>query len=162
MTRAAMKPKLCSYCDTELDRYERRNPRRDEARAVMCDDCFSQHYEDNCTRCCELFEKKTELASKPGHLIGVWREVPALTTGALPPGYYRVLKWPIFADGMIEGYFFGDAVTFACGLDAQGERRAEEEQYMSGPICRCCSAAVEEQIGRLDGVSPTGDLEQRK
>lgn len=151
----AKRPKNCTYCSEALNREERRSPRKDEAGDVMCDQCFSRHYESDCSRCCELFET-TELDTRPGNLIGVWVSVPACGQDDLASGYYRVLSWPIFADGMIDGYFFGRALQFACHLDAKGLRRAKDEQFMSGPMCPQCRSDVERQIPRDDGVRVGG------
>lgn len=106
----------------------------------MCDECYGQHYEDNCSRCGEIFEKK-ELSPKPGRIIGVWRDAPALL-GHIDAGYYRVLSWPIYADGMIEGYFFSRALSRVGPLDVSGLRAAEREQAMAGPMCKCCQRAA--------------------
>jgi hypothetical protein len=133
------RPTHCTYCGNQLDAEERRSPRLDEEKSVMCDGCYRDHYEDNCTRCGEIFDK-TELSPKPGKLIGVWRDAPALGRGDLKAGYYRVLKWPIYADGMIEGYFFSDAIQRVGPLDAAGLHSAEEEQAMAGPMCSECQA----------------------
>ena len=131
------RPTHCTYCGNELDHEERRWPCRDEAKAVMCDRCYQEHYQGECSRCGDLFEK-TELSPKPGRLIGIWRDAPACGQDDLPAGYYRVLSWPMYADGMIEGYFFGRALSRIGPLDALGQIRAEEESYISGPLCHRC------------------------
>lgn len=152
---AKNRQKNCTYCAGDLDREERQHPRKDEAGDVMCDECFSRHYESDCTRCCEIFETAS-LDTRPGNLIGIWRPVPACGQDDLEPGYYRVLSWPIFADGMVEGYFFGRSLRFVAHLDSQGERRAQDEQFMSGPMCPDCRAKVEQQIPRDDGAALRG------
>jgi hypothetical protein len=85
-----------------------------------------------------LFEE-SEISTKPGKVIGVWRDAPGLGRD-IRAGYYRVVHWPIYADGMIEGYFFPDALSFVGELDVAGLRAAEEEQAMAGPMCDGCQA----------------------
>lgn len=133
----AKRPTNCTWCARELDPEERQSPEKSEAGEVICDSCYDQEYRDYCTRCEEKFDK-TELSPKPGRLIGVWRDAPALGRGDILAGYYRVLRWPIFADGMIEGYFFRDALQRVGPLDMAGLRSAEEEQSMAGPMCEEC------------------------
>jgi hypothetical protein len=132
----AKRPTNCTWCASELDQEERRSPEKSEAGEVICDGCYSEEYRDYCTRCAEKFEK-TELSPKPGKLIGVWRDAPALG-GEIKAGYYRVVRWPLYADGMIEGYFFRDAIQRVGPLDEAGLHSAEEEQSMAGPMCEEC------------------------
>lgn len=105
---------------------------------MICDSCYWDEYGEHCTRCNELFEK-SEISPKPGKVIGVWRDAPGLGRD-IRAGYYRVVRWPIYADGMIEGYFFPDALARVGELDVAGLRAAEEEQAMAGPMCDKCQA----------------------
>lgn len=134
----------CTDCSNELDAEETLNPHKSSDGAVICDRCQRDKYEAHCPRCEERVEK-TELDAKPGTLIGIWRDAPALG-GEIKAGYYRVLKWPIFADGMIEGYFFADALGRVGDLDALGLRRAEDALYDSGPMCSDCQHAVRQTM----------------
>lgn len=126
----------CAWCAREFDQEERRSPQKSTAAEAICDSCYRDEYSDNCTRCEEMFDK-TELSPAPGKLIGVWRDAPALC-GEIKAGYYRVLRWPIYADGMIEGYFFPNALQRVGPLDEAGLHSAEEEQAMAGPMCEGC------------------------
>lgn len=143
----------CTRCNNALTEEEIEHPDKEEGTDdVICSSCWSDLYQDECTRCCE-YVMKTELNTKPGALIGIWRDAPACGQDPLKAGYYVVRSWPIFADGMIEGYFFGNAVRRVADLDEQGERRAKDQQYMSGPICRECQGRVALAIIAKDGDS---------
>jgi hypothetical protein len=152
MSRTARKPKLCTYCDNALDHEERVHPRKDEAGAVMCDGCFHEHYEDNCSRCEECVEK-ADLKAAPGELIGIWREAPSEYGPDLQPGYYRVLRWPIFADFMIHGHLYSRHLKFVAPLDSKGEVAADHCHSVAGPMCPDCREAAELLIPRDDGLS---------
>jgi hypothetical protein len=130
----------CSECSTELELEETLGPHRSPDGAVICDSCHRDKYQDDCARCGERVEKAA-LDTRPGSLIGIWRDAPALG-GEIKAGYYRVLRWPFFADGMIEGYFFADALGSVGNLDAIGLRRAEDAFFDGGPMCSDCQQAV--------------------
>lgn len=132
----AKRPTHCTWCERELDSEERQSPEKSDADEVICDSCYGQEYRDYCTRCEEKFEK-TELSPVPGKLIGVWRDAPGLGRD-IRAGYYRVVRWPIYADGMIEGFFFADALQRVGPLDKAGQHSAEEAQSMAGPMCEEC------------------------
>ena len=152
----AKRAKDCTCCGRDLDKEERRLPRKDECGAVICHSCYSRDYEENCSRCGEFVEK-TELSSKPGRLIGVWRDAPALG-GDVKAGYYRVLRWPIYADGMIEGYFYADALKQVGQLDVTGLQLADEEMHMAGPMCNECQTEAQRRcdLGNcFIGVTPS-------
>lgn len=129
----------CTRCGNDLDHEERANPSKDGTE-VICDDCWSELFEERCTRCCELVDKR-EVSAKPGHLLGIWRDAPALS-GELKAGYYRVLGWPFFADGMIEGHFYADRLKRVGDLDTHGANAADREQCLSGPMCSSCRRKV--------------------
>lgn len=157
------RPTHCAWCERELDREERRSPERSEAGEVICDSCYSQEYRDYCTRCQEQFEK-TELSPKPGRLIGIWRDAPAGFGGDLKAGYYRVLRWPLYADGMIEAHFYHHAVQRVGQLDTAGLHSAEEELCMAGPMCNDCQKEAMRAtqlalclIGDTNSASTTGE-----
>ena len=92
----------CTECSSELDAEETLSPQRSADGAVICDSCHRDKYQDDCARCGERVEK-ADLDTKPGAFIGIWRDAHA-SGGEIKAGYYRVLRWPFFADGMIDEY----------------------------------------------------------
>jgi hypothetical protein len=98
------------------------------------------------------------LDTKPGAFIGIWRDAHA-SGGEIKAGYYRVLRWPFFADGMIEGYFIADALERVGNLDTIGLRRTEDAPFDSGPMCSDCQQAVRQTTNlsakpRLPRINP--------
>ncbi len=142
----------CAECDGELDSEESINPHEEVNGAAICDDCYSEQYQDDCSRCCERVDK-TDLDMKPGALIGVWRDAPALG-GEIKAGYYRVLNWPIYADGMIEAYFFPRAIKRVGNLDGIGLHRAEDAGFFAGPMCGECQGAVTQTLSLSPRAAP--------
>lgn len=139
-------PVVCSYCGEELHGEELESPYKDESGDIMCDNCYTDHYEDYCDLCDNIVEN-TELESKPGELIAVWREAPGLCC-TIAPGYYRVKQWPIFyAAGMIGGYIFPDAIEKVIDLDDEGRKTAEEYDKLCGKLCGTCRNRIEALLG---------------
>lgn len=145
MSAATQADLNCTYCGDTLDSEEAESPQHDESNDVMCDSCYDSHYRDYCSLCDEFVEK-IDLDTSPGKLIVVFEEVPATGTHDLSPGYYRILKRPFFADGMIEGHFYGHALQRVLPLDEQGERAAKDASFYSGPMCSDCFARVEKSV----------------
>lgn len=127
----------CTWCDDPLGEEARESPYLDDSGDVICDRCHTQHFEGCCDRCSEIVEKK-ELAMNPGELLAFWEEVDGLQ-----PGYYRVLRWPIWADGMIEGFVYTENLQFVCPLDEAGIHAAEDAWTPGGSLCEECRTAIE-------------------
>lgn len=134
--------KECTNCGDPLDDDEIASPYHDDDGSVMCETCYEDKFEDWCSLCDELVEK-TQLTAEPGHLVVVFDEAPVRCGDDLKAGYYRVLRWPFFADGMIEGHFIDGALQHVADLDEQGNRAAKNAMDMSGPMCESCRTRVE-------------------
>lgn len=126
----------CALCGDEFDEEELDNPYRDEDDDPICDSCYREKYESACDRCDEIVEKK-ELEMKPGELLAFWEEVEGLK-----PGYYKVLRWPIYADGMICGYIYHDALEFFAPLDEKGTAAAKDAWTPGGCLCERCRTEI--------------------
>lgn len=138
-----MKSPKCTWCGNKLDEEQSANPRLDESKEVICDECYREHYEGECDRCGEIVEE-TELQMKPGELLALWQEADGLQ-----PGYYRVLSWPIYADGMIEGHIYTDALALFTPLDDRGKVAAEGCRTLGGRLCAACQKQI--GIDRVEG-----------
>lgn len=104
----------------------------------ICTDCYLDANFDDCALCGESVQKE-ELESKPGELIVIFERVPALGDDDLLPGYYRVLGWPFFSQGLIgSGYFHATRLTRVARLDTRGKAQAKNADCPSGPMCREC------------------------
>lgn len=121
---------------------DREYPRTDEDGDVICSSCYRDKYEGVGDRCGEIVEK-TELAMKPGELFAFFEPV-----GDLGRGYYRVLGWPIYMDGMIGGYVVERNVRFIGSLDAAGARAAKDAWTPGGCLCHDCQVKVERHVSR--------------
>jgi len=126
----------CASCGDKLDAEERGNPYRDEGGDPICDRCHCDKYEGQCDRCGEIVEKK-ELDMHPGEILAFWEEVDGLE-----PGYYRVLRWPIYMDGMIEGYVLKDNLEYFAPLDEKGQHAADNAWTPGGRMCRACREEI--------------------
>lgn len=132
------KRKSCNWCGNAFNKEESANPRLDPHKDPICDECYSNEYEEDCSRCGERVEK-AELDDSPGKIIVVFQEAPALG-GIVTPGYYKVKEWPIYADGMIEGYLFANALERVADLDYEVKRMAEG--FICGTLCSACQSAA--------------------
>lgn len=147
----------CTYCGEELDDEETANPQKDDDGDVMCDQCWSDKYEDICQRCGE-YTLNTDMKTEPGNLIAAWMEAPGYPDD-LTAGYYRVKHWPIFVDYMIGGHMYSDALQRVADLDKKGLLAAKEAHMCCGPMCGSCRAEIEERIetpnAQVTGAAPT-------
>lgn len=136
-------PSHCTRCGNVLTAEEREYPSKEEGTEdVICQQCWSDLYLDDCSRCGESVDKE-QLGAKVGELIGIWRDAPVCgVEEALKPGYYIVKKWPFYLDAMLTGSFFGDTLQRVADLDDEGKRAAEDEVCVSGPICYPCQGKV--------------------
>lgn len=131
----------CVACDRLLTEDEIEDPGTDEDGDLLCYDCELEANQGPCPRC-EEWGPNAERSLEPGHVTGVWQELDGLHA-PVPPGYYRVERWPIYADGMIEGFVYDDALTRVAALDAQGQRvAADEDAYPAGALCLACQRTV--------------------
>lgn len=130
------KAKNCTWCGHKFNKEERANPRQDLDKDPICDECYGQEFEDDCSRCGEYFEK-SQLDNSPGKIIVIFQEARALA-GSVSPGYYRVKSWPIYADGMIEGYVYADALERVAELDTKAKEIAADSEFIAGVLCEDC------------------------
>lgn len=129
----------CPCCGEELNEEEREYPQKDEVGDNICDRCYRDKYEGECDRCGYLVEK-SELKMRPGELLALWQKVQGLK-----PGYYRVLHWPLYADGMISMHLFHDALEFFSPLDSKGLSAAEGAWTPGGCLCAECRKQIERE-----------------
>lgn len=141
----------CAWCGNQLRDDEKEFPQVDNSNKIICDDCHREHYMDTCNRCLETVDKD-QLDCHPGRLIAVWQEAPCLASDDLQPGYYRVKSWPMYADGMIEGYFYSDALERVTDLDEKGVRGAGESNSCSGPLCLDCQGEIEKLLKQREAA----------
>lgn len=140
------RPKDCSWCSEKLNDEERSYPVYEPGTDnVMCDRCYDEHFRASCGLCEERFDK-SDCNAKPGNLIVMWRPAPALAQDDLEPGYYRVLRWPMFADGMIEAYFYADHLHRVADLTERDRGRANDAWSLSEPMCAGCRDELERQL----------------
>lgn len=137
----------CTSCGVSLSDEELENPRRDSGGDVICDSCYSDEFEDWCSLCDEVVDKD-ELEASPGHIVAVYSDAPVRGGDDLKAGYYRVLSWPFFADGMVEGYFIGGTLERLADLDDKGKRAAKDQSCLSGPMCKRCRDRVEGTLAK--------------
>lgn len=141
-----MDPLTCTRCEETLDSEQSENPERDENGDVLCDSCYRDLYRDECGVCCRIVEND-ELESRPGELVVILREAPGLS-GPVESGYYRVVKWPMFMDGMIEACFINDALERVADIDGEATKIAERTPMDGIPMCADCRSRIENRIGK--------------
>jgi hypothetical protein len=130
----------CAHCGSALTAEEIQDPEQDADGGLLCSWCWDCENMDACDRCEGWFEK-SELESKPGEIIAVWRTAPGWHS-PVRRGYYRVKEWPFYADGMVEGYFRNDALDRIGPLDPTGRRRRWDVVALAGAMCAECQDEV--------------------
>lgn len=136
----------CASCGVLLDGEEQEHPERDGDGNPICDECYREEFMDVCERC-QDWTNKTDLDSQPGTLIVVFSAAPARGgDGDLQPGYYRVVSWPFFANGMFEGHFYAAALRRVAELDERGLKAALLCASMGAPLCGACRVQIETSL----------------
>jgi hypothetical protein len=124
--------------------------------AIICASCYDEHLQE-CARCLEWVDED-DMQAKPGDLIGIWEPVRSNNLERqLPPGYYRVLRWPFFTQPMIgAGSMDTESLEFVMGLDDAGARAMEEgADAASGPLCPECQDQIRQRLaGWLNRTKP--------
>ena len=107
----------CSYCGKELDEEELENPYTDDCDSVMCDDCYTQNYQQQCPICEDNFDKPT----KPEELFFVVaKEVCGdVASEPIKPGIYQTTCWPYYLGSTGFGFetLFGGSIKLVRELD---------------------------------------------
>jgi hypothetical protein len=128
---------ICSLCSDELREEQRDSPFKSDDGDPVCDRCYHEKFEGVCDRCRDVVEKK-ELAMRPGEILALWEETDGLKTG-----YYRVLRWPIYMDGMIDGYIVTDNLQRLKPLDEAGIAAADDAYTPGGRLCAACQKEIQ-------------------
>ena len=127
-------PDACTDCGYESDTEHGESLRTadDDSRLGegerLCYECFSDHYEFFCCGCSTMRSNEEE-----HEVLAVTGSLPGLS-GSVEPGVYRVIERPYYADGMIEGYVFNDAIERVADLPPRIDTGGEP----AGQMCREC------------------------
>lgn len=81
----------CSRCGNDLSEDEMEAPREDESGEIMCDDCYSDNYEELCPICSNIYDKPTT-PEDTYFVISKETEHEA----EMKAGFYQVLRYPVF------------------------------------------------------------------
>lgn len=131
------KPLECSHCMEKLEGEDADSPFRDKNGDLYCEGCFFEEVMGDCDRCGACVDLD-ELAMNPGELLAFWAK-----TDGLEPGYYRVLRWPIYMDGMITGYVVTDNLQRFGPLDEKGLSAAKFVNTPGGRLCCACRLEID-------------------
>jgi len=105
----------CTICKELLNEEEMESPRKDKDETVICDKCWGEKYEHLCPICENIFDKDLDAEISPKHIIVSEYAGETLYTD---PGIYEVIKYPFYADGMIEMSFYLDAIKWIAPIPA--------------------------------------------
>lgn len=101
----------CTSCEEDLDGEEIENPRKDKDGSILCDDCYDEEYEHHCPICEEFFYEDLNAKITPKYLMVL--QMVGDDVG-LTAGIYEIIRYPFFADGIIEMHIFKRAVKRIC------------------------------------------------
>lgn len=132
---------LCTECETPLNDEELQSPHTNDQGLVLCDQCHTELYMDTCSRCQNIVAN-TELESRPGEVIVIYRTAPS-DNDSLEPGYYRVKAWPFFGGPLVgTTYFYSSSLERLSDLDETARQAMDYTWHLSGPICEACQNTV--------------------
>lgn len=125
----------CEWCGELLKVEEADNPERYAVGNVICDECYSENYEQLCPLCENLFEYEE---FGPGELYFVL----TATDAGVPPGIYVANRFPYFGGSVLgPERVFPNAVTRVASLDVLPGNVAPVEHPndgSNGQICQEC------------------------
>lgn len=114
----------CEECDRIVDSWGEQIRYVESEGKHLCESCYSAVHAYECCAC-----DKHDCHDAPGRLAVLGGEV-----GRLTPGLYRIPQWPVYADGMIEGFLFEGSFErigeVPPGVDLEG--------YEMGFLCADC------------------------
>jgi len=126
---------ICFICEKPLNAEERRDPKRDENGDALCDECYSSEYEAPCGRCHNYYDMLHW--RHPVHFIAFPEAQEA--DEMLVPGYYRVLRYPLWTSD-----YFTTSVEMR-NVVKVADLRGDDRQPGNAPcvhICMDCTAEV--------------------
>lgn len=153
----------CEWCDRKLTAEEREYPRRDDE--AICDDCYYRHYTYTCAWCEEYGD--IDWLCRVGSLFAVFKPVgayaPYLRPGTscpwysfrdlvMRPGIYRIKRWPIYWDAMLDAGLYAEAFEWFSPLPAEWARRGGWAGYPCGPLCEACQWGLKHAKWRVGGA----------
>lgn len=116
--------KECMLCGEKLSKYEAKNPRLDSDGDIICDECYSEYYQQQCGICEEYYD----IPKCPEETFFVLSEEEGKEND-LKKGIYKVLRWPYHGGPLLgPDRIFKNDVEFVKNYD-------NEE---SNEICRDC------------------------
>lgn len=124
----------CAHCCCELDEERAENPRLNEDDDPICDDCYSEHYEEVCAICEDSFDKPCSPES--GHYLTISDEdgIPKY-----PAGIWKVLKWPFYISDCIGGgHVYDECIQWIAPLPVYKQVFGLQTIY-SGSCCLECA-----------------------
>ena len=128
-----------------------------ESRGKICDECWREEHYFTCHNCEEDEDKAKECVI--GTLFALWERVEVrcgpdvewIDDGEMIPGIYRIIKWPMYYDGIIEAGLYGDAFQWVSPLTEEMVRKGTYADYPCGPLCGDCQAKIEGQVTEVSG-----------
>lgn len=103
----------CTECGAILEDDETEHPNRNKSGEILCYGCFDYHYEYLCPLCGESFYEDFEQEISPKYFLCT--EDAAIDL-SIEPGIYEIVKYPYYADGLIEVQLYKDAVKWICEI----------------------------------------------
>ncbi len=140
----------CINCDEKLGDEEAKSPRRDEDSDIMCDDCYHDIYEFTCIKC-----ENYEHINHNGGIGSVFVAFEDDILG-IPTGVYEVVSHPFYADGMVEGYLYTDAIKQISNYTFE----IKQGWYPMAFLCEECTVKIRKRIevAKSEDEIPNGEL----
>ena len=130
----------CEFCGNELNDEETSSELN--ANEKICDDCYVEEHCEHCILCGERLENRAT-----PHLYEKAEYVFISPDANLQDsGFFKVVKRPFFADGMVEYSIFWDALE---KVKDAGEVKTESH-WEAGFACKACIGIVECPHGDKD------------
>lgn len=130
----------CSWCNKKLDSEEIESPRlSNDDKEIICDNCYEDKYSMTCTLCEDMFDKPMKVEDGYYFLITEDRFGSDTLGKNLDAGVYKIIKFPFFADGITEGFYYSDAFQKIRDLTSSEKIDIKEAGHRDEEVCEDCA-----------------------
>lgn len=118
----------CGGCGELYDTHHEHGDFVESKGEILCESCYEAESAYQCS-CCD----NHDCHEAPGRLLVITERC-----GDLEPGLYRIERWPFYADGMITGLVYEDALTRIGDVP----QNADTGRYSMGFLCTKCEVPL--------------------
>jgi hypothetical protein len=145
--------KICGCCNAAIDTGEDGDCCTNlQDGSFVCDECFEEHYTDVCALCGDYFPKFEITGDREVFIVGVSSlENTDIDSQKMPPGLYRVTRYPYFCSDYLSMSLYEDAFERIGNIF-----RSDPPCFNDFPMGKVCPDCVKKRMERACHIARTG------